>query len=601
MSLPRVSSLETFMGVPQEGSTTRYRRGSDSSVGSASVRARKLTFNPLPESWNPSPAKRGGGGGGDDHHRHHHHPHAGHAVGAFEVPKWKRILQIAVTVIYCLFAAGVVFGYAALKPVLKKEGAYQDVCDGEDTCVEIHLNLMFTVAAVVTNVAALPVGAILDHFGPRVCGLLGALFLTVGALLMAFARDLPFDAFLSGYLFLALGGPFTYISAFQLSNAFPQNSGLVLALLTGAFDASSAMFLVYRVLYEKSDGAFGHHEFFLAYLVVPVVIVILQLTVLPGQSYKTVGEMIEDAGVAAPLPPQQPPPAAPTGPPLLGKKNAAATAAAVDADDQVDEQTALLREERRQAQLDRHEHVVHEIAAQADNQVHREAAANERSGVWGVMHTRSALRQMASPWWVLICLFTVVQMTRINYFVATIRPQYEALLGSEARAVEINQFFDLALPLGGIVSIPFIGGVLDRASTAAVLATLVAAATLIGVLGVLPYAPAAYAGICLFVLYRPFYYTAVSDYAAKVFGFRTFGTVYGTIICLSGLLNFSQSALDYLFHVACAGDPVPVNLGLLCLGLAVGVCLVGYVAVRARQLRGTRKRGVEDGGGLGEY
>ena len=67
--------------------------------------------------------------------------------------------------VYCLFAAGIVFGYAALKPVLKKEGAYQDICrennhDSEhvDTCVEIHLNLMFTVAAVGTNVAALPIG-----------------------------------------------------------------------------------------------------------------------------------------------------------------------------------------------------------------------------------------------------------------------------------------------------------------------------------------------------------------------------------------------------------------------------------------------------------
>ena len=137
------------------------------------------------------------------------------------------------------------------------------------------------------------------------------------------------------------------------------------------------------------------------------------------------------------------------------------------------------------------------------------------------------------------------------------------------------------LPLVPILSIPFIGGILDHTSTVTVLSVLVACATSIGLFGIVPETWAGYANICLFVLYRPFYYTAVSDYSAKVFGFRTFGTVYGTIICMSGLLNFSQSGLDYLFHVTCNGDPVPVNVLLLSMGLAVGVALVIFVAVRS--------------------
>jgi phosphatidylserine synthase len=85
------------------------------------------------------------------------------------------------------------------------------------------------------------------------------------------------------------------------------------------------------------------------------------------------------------------------------------------------------------------------------------------------------------------------------------------------------------------------------------------------------------------VLYRPFYYTAVSDYSAKVFGFRTFGTVYGLIICLSGLLNLSQSGLDVLFHNTFNGDPVPVNLMLLFAGLLIGTILVIFVTVQSRK------------------
>jgi hypothetical protein len=416
---------------------------------------------------------------------------------------------------------------------------------------------MFTVAAVGTNVAALPIGAILDTLGPQVCGIIGSFLLAIGALFFAFAWQLPFDGYIPGYLFLALGGPFVFISSFQLSNTFPKHSGLILALLTGAFDSSSAVFLVYRMLYQWSNGTFWPKKFFLLYLVVPIFILVVQIFIMPKASYKTVGELVKQVEEADDV-----------------------------YDDQMDETTALLREEHRQHR----QSVVSEItdllgSKSGGKQIKQEERKKKISGVWGALHGGSVYQQITSPWFILITLFTVIQMTRINYFVATIRPQYEYLLGSEEKAVEINTFFDVALPLGGLLSIPFIGLVLDNTSTVFVLSALVAIATTIGVLGCLPYTWAAYSNVCLFVLYRPFYYTAVSDYAAKVFGFRTFGTVYGLIICLAGLFNFSQSGLDALMHRVFDGNPVPVNLILLGAALVVGSSLCVFVGVRAYAMR----------------
>jgi hypothetical protein len=37
-------------------------------------------------------------------------------------------VQVFFAVIYCLFAAGIVFGYAAIKPVLIKEQVYRKYC-----------------------------------------------------------------------------------------------------------------------------------------------------------------------------------------------------------------------------------------------------------------------------------------------------------------------------------------------------------------------------------------------------------------------------------------------------------------------------------------
>lgn len=480
-----------------------------------------------------------------------------------EVPKAKRILQVAVAIVYCLLAAGVVFGYAAIKPILLDEGVYRNYCtkqeleDGVNPCYkqEIRMNLMFTIAAVSTNVAALPIGTILDTYGPRVCGIIGSVLLAIGALLFSFASRLSVDAYIPGYLFLALGGPFCFISSFQLSNTFPQHSGLILALLTGAFDSSSALFLLFRILYESTDGKLNTERLFLVYLVVPAFILIVQLFVMPKVSYKSVSEVIQEAEheTLIPTPPEY------------------------------NETEAHVHRERRDSTASE----IQSLLGKSTNKKReaREEKKNSTSGVWGALHGYTAWEQIKTWWFVLITLFTVVQMTRINYFVATIRSQERWLLGSEDRAKTVNGFFDVALPLGGVISIPFIGSILDRTSTPFALGLLVFFATIIGVLGCLPYMWAAIGNVLLFVVYRPFYYTAVSDYSAKVFGFQTFGKVYGLIICLAGILNFVQSPLDALTHVVFNLNPIPVNVILLALAVLVGTSLVAYTAVKSRNMK----------------
>lgn len=334
---------------------------------------------------------------------------------------------------------------------------------------------MFAVAAVATNVCALPVGTILDRYGPRVSGIIGSVLIAVGTILFASGRDLPFDGFIPGYLFLALGGPFVFIPSFQLSNCFPAHSGLILALLTGAFDSSSALFLIFRLIFDGTHGRVTTRELFLIYLVVPIFILIVQITIMPSRSYKTVGEIAKQAEdeVNAPTP-----------------------------DDSTVMDTAEQERRRSEHQMHR-ESVISEFNSLLEDSTNhkrakRENKKNKKSGVWGALHGYSAIEQIRTPWFWLITMFTVIQMTRINYFVATIRPQYRYLLSSDSDARTINHIFDVLLPLGGILSIPFIGSILDRTSTSFTLATLVVTATIIGILGIIPQMWAAIANICLF-------------------------------------------------------------------------------------------------------
>ena len=74
------------------------------------------------------------------------------------------------------------------------------------------------------------------------------------------------------------------------------------------------------------------------------------------------------------------------------------------------------------------------------------------------------------------------------------------------------------------------------------------------------------------------------DYTTKVFGFATFGRVYGAIICLSGIANFSQYGLDALTHRTFDGNPIPINAALAIAGFIVGMALVIFVFVSVRKL-----------------
>ncbi|CUM62877.1 uncharacterized protein PRCAT00000436001 [Priceomyces carsonii] len=505
----------------------------------------------------------------------------------------KRIVQIICAITWCLLAAGPVFGFAALKPILISEHIYEDKCevkakDSSVACVEqdLALNFLFTVACMVTNISALPVGSILDSYGPKVSGIIGSIIIFLGALSLKFGKSITlFDGYLTGYTLLALGGPFVFISCFQLANSFPKNSGLVLALLTGAFDSSLALFLVYRIIYSNYHKL-GLNAFFTYYLFVPLFILLCQLFIMPSESYKTVGTLAKIAETAIDESGK------PLNQDLLLPEDRDENEVVAYAQPTITETTSLLM---RRASGTRRASVALRMsyASRASmKSVYEEEAEtrllNTTGGIFGIMQGYSIGEQLKSPWLTLMTLFTTIQMLRINYFVATIRTQEKYLYDDDAVATTINHFFDLALPLGGLASIPFIGIILDNFRTLAILNILTCISLFIGVMGLLSWLPGTYAGIVSLVVYRPLYYTAVSDYCAKIFGFDTFGTIYGSIICFSGICNILQQVMDKATHEVFNMNPIPVNSILTALTAIFAVMLMAYVRGQEKNIKRNR-------------
>ncbi|KAH6871678.1 hypothetical protein B0T10DRAFT_533436 [Thelonectria olida] len=412
-------------------------------------------------------------------------------IAAYKVSKSKRYAQAATAVLTCWLASGIAFGFAALKPVLTAEGVYHELCRNDEMtgfddepslevpCAEqdMRLNLFFICGSIATNISSLFSGTALDRFGRCACWRASCVFLVLGSLLMGFSfAILEFD----GYLL------------FQLANAFPKHSGLVVALITGAFDASAAVFLFYRMAYDASGGKFSLEKFFFSYLMVPVLILLAEFLLMPSRAYHTM------VGFTRKI-----------------EKAQDRTRNVHDSDEVISDAGELTRV--RSARANKRKAKPEKIEELVGDNEHREQRikiveeCQEASGVWGVLHGVPAHQQMLSP------------------------SQYRYMLESEVAAEGINEFFDVALPLGGVSSTPFIGLLLNNLSVPNTFGVLTLFIIVIGTLNCLPLLWAGYATVVAFVIFR-------------FFGFANFGRIYGTIVCLSGMVNFVQSGLDALAH-----------------------------------------------------
>lgn len=61
-----------------------------------------------------------------------HIPEKLDSIGAYQVSKFKRIAQVVIGCITCFLAAGITFGFAALKSVLVDQKVYRDLCTEDE-------------------------------------------------------------------------------------------------------------------------------------------------------------------------------------------------------------------------------------------------------------------------------------------------------------------------------------------------------------------------------------------------------------------------------------------------------------------------------------
>ncbi|MEQ2287628.1 hypothetical protein AMECASPLE_014592 [Ameca splendens] len=173
----------------------------------------------------------------------------------------RRCLTFATGLVECLCFAGAVFGWASLVFVLKADGYFSSLCFNStgvnDTQIldcsaqDEQFSLIFTIASFMNNFLTLPNGFLYDHFGTTVARLFAIFLYTVGTLMVAFSSPaLPYLLF-PALPFMAVGGILFLISNMQVGNLFGSHRSTIINLYNGAFDSSSALFLIIKLLHES--------------------------------------------------------------------------------------------------------------------------------------------------------------------------------------------------------------------------------------------------------------------------------------------------------------------------------------------------------------
>ncbi|XP_048805688.1 equilibrative nucleobase transporter 1 isoform X1 [Lagopus muta] len=458
----------------------------------------------------------------------------------------------------CGAFCGIIFGWASLVYVLKNLGYFKQWCESSASLnpngtlhpdcsgQDEQFSLVFTIGSFMNNFMTLPMGYVFDRFGTAVARLIAITLYTGGTLLVAFSTPDQAVLLFPAMSMLSVGGILLILTNMQVGNLFGKYRSIIITLYNGAFDSSSAIFLIIKVLHEHGLSL---RTMFLFMAACSVWHLLRTIFLMPRMH------------IPYPLPP-----AYNYGLSCPGRS-----------------QSYRTYEEKRPPEDDGPEEVPLEPSAPKGN------AAVE-------------------PFWpcVLSWLFmwhvvwlSVMQL-RHYLFIGTLNPLLDHLALGNEHLVSIYTNAFAFTQLCGVLCAPWNGLILDchkrnkahraegaqgaladlRASVPSLVLT-VTQCVLFSICAAVPILPVQFVTFVLQVISRSFLYGGNAAFLAIAFPPQHFGKLYGLAMALSALVALLQYPCIALVHGALQGDPFYMNVGL------IAVVLLAYVSpvVVARECR----------------
>lgn len=448
----------------------------------------------------------------------------------------KHYLTFATGLVECLGFAGAVFGWASLVFVLKEDGYFSSLCVNTTGVNATHtldcsrqdeqFSLIFTIASFMNNFMTMPNGFLFDRYGTTVARLFGIFLYTMGTLLVAFSSSAIPNLLFPALCSLAMGGIFLLITNMQVGNLFGSRRSTIITLYNGAFDSSSALFLIVKLAHESGVSLRAAFLFLSACSVIHVFRTFFLLPrkfipyPLPDHYTYGISCSNSDSGSAVPV----------------------------------------------------------------NDDAHSATEESSLNQDTPVKHVKSFRECLLSRFFAFHLLWLSVMQLRHYLFIGTLNPMLQRLTGGEAPLVSqyINAF--AITQLCGVLCAPWNGLIMDRHKgkplaagetekeadlRASVLSLFLTAlqCVLFSVCASTPFLPLQYLTFVLQVLNRSFLYGGNAAFINLAFPSCHFGKIYGMVMGLSAVFSLLQYPCFALVKDVLNGDPFYVNIGLTLLSL----------------------------------
>ncbi|NXF89599.1 S43A3 protein, partial [Eubucco bourcierii] len=451
----------------------------------------------------------------------------------------KRLATLLSGLLECGAFCGIIFGWASLVFVLKNLDYFVDLCQttitnssAQPDCSrqDEQLSLVFTIGSFMNNFMTFPMGFIFDRFGTAVARLIAISLYTGGILLVAFSTQELAVLLFPAMSMISVGGMLLILTNMQVGNLFGKYRSIIITLYNGAFDSSSAVFLIIKVLYERGLSL---HSMFLFMAACSAWHLLRTLFLMPRTRI-----------------PYPPPPAYDYG----------------------RSQSYRTYEEKRPVEEGGPEETPLEpIRAKGVDTALMPTSGGAAPGMPFWACVRSRLFAWHVAW------LSVMQL-RHYLFIGTLNPLLEHLARWDTDLVSTYTNAFAFTQLCGVLCAPWNGLILDRhkrgrtshpdgalgaladlqASVLSLVVT-VAQCLLFSVCAAVPVLPVQFATFVLQVLSRSFLYGGNAAFLAIAFPAQHFGKLYGLAMALSALVALLQYPCVALVQGPLGGDPFYVS------------------------------------------
>ncbi|XP_037531767.1 solute carrier family 43 member 3b [Nematolebias whitei] len=469
----------------------------------------------------------------------------------------RRCLTFVTGLLECLCFAGAVFGWASLVFILKEDGYFASLCvNGTEingtqsldcSAQDEQFSLIFTIASFMNNFLTLPNGFLFDHFGTTVTRLYGIFLYTMGTLLVAFSSSALASLLFPALSLLAVGGILFLLTNMQVGNLFGSHRSTIITLYNGAFDSSSALFLIIKLLHESGISL---RAAFLFLSACSIIHVLRTFFLLPRKF------------IPYPLPARY------TYGISCGKSEAVSSEVASNGPEPTTVEETPLNKEAPKTQ------------------------------------EKSFCECMLSWFFAWHLLWLSVMQLRHYLFIGTLNPMLQRLTAGESTLVSQYTNAFAITQLCGVLCAPWNGLIMDRHKgkpraagetereadlRASVLSLFLTAlqCVLFSLCASTPYLPLQYLTFILQVLNRSFLYGGNAAFISVAFPSCHFGKLYGLVMALSAVFSLLQYPCFALVKGALGGDPLYVNVALTLLSLLAFIHPV-YVYLHCRRLASQR-------------